>query len=124
MKRKTTTIFAILAMVMLWGCTYNVNVTQRDVASWANSIYNAQYDDYFTWFEPNAEGKLVLKPGTPEKQKEVLMAKKLIFTELQPLLLIYSSYVESGTVPTGVIITDVEGRIVTLINDLIKEGAK
>lgn len=124
MKRKTTTVFIILAVVMLWGCTYNLRITQRDVASWANSIYNAQYDDYLTWFTKNADGTYTLKSGTPDKQKEILVAKKVIFTELQPLLIIYSSYVETGVVPTGIIITDIETRIVRLINDLITKGSK
>lgn len=124
MKRKTTTIFMILCLVMLWGCTYNIRITQRDVATWANNIYIAQYDDYLSWFEKSPEGKLVLKPNVPEKQREILAAKKEIFIELQPLLLIYSSYADSGTVPTGVIIADVETRLVQLVNNLIKEGAK
>ena len=124
MKRKATTLFLFLCALMLVGCTFNIKITQRDVATWANNIYNAQYDDYLSWFEKNAEGKLVLKPNVPEEQKEILAAKKKIFMELQPLLIVYSSYVETGTVPTGTIIGDVEARLVTLVNNLIKEGAK
>jgi len=124
MKRKTTTMFMFLAIVMLWGCTYNVRLTNRDLAAWANNIYIAQYDDYLSWFERNADGKLVLKPDVPEKQKQVLIAKQDIFIDLHPLLMMYSSYVASGTVPTGVVIADVEARLIHLVNDLIQKGAK
>ena len=125
MKRKTITIFMALMLVSLFGCaTFEKQITRRDIASWANSIYIAQYDDYLTWFNQQPDGSYVLKPGTPEKQRVVLVRKKEIFVELQPLLLIYSAYVESGITPVGVIIAGVEARMIALVNDLIKEGAK
>ena len=121
---RTKRCFLVLCVLALLGCTYNIKITQQDVATWANNIYNAQYDDYLSWFTKNAEGTLVLKPNVPTEQKAILVAKKKIFMELQPLLIVYSSYVETGAVPTGMIIGDVEARLVTLVNTLIKEGAK
>jgi hypothetical protein len=109
---------------MLFGCTYNIQITQRDVATWANNIYSAQYDDYLTWFDKQPDESYVLKPNVPEKQIDILVAKKAIFTELEPLLVIYSLYVETGVAPAGTIIVDVEARLVKLVNDLITKGAK
>ena len=121
---RTKRCLLVLCALMLLGCTYNIKLTQKDLATWANNIYNAQYDDYLTSFQKNAEGDLVLKPNVSAEKKKILVAKKKIFVELEPLLLIYSSYVESGTVSTGTIIGNVEARLVTLVNNLIKEGAK
>jgi hypothetical protein len=89
-----------------------------------NAIYNAQYADYKTWFVKDAQGNDVLKPGTPEAQRQVLIRKKQIFTELQPLLITYSEYARTGTVPTGTVIVDVEAKAVKLVNDLIAQGGK
>jgi hypothetical protein len=124
LKQKTTKIFLALCVVMLFGCTYNIQITQRDVATWANNIYSAQYDDYLTWFDKQPDESYVLKPNVPEKQIDILVAKKAIFTELEPLLVIYSLYVETGVAPAGTIIVDVEARLVKLVNDLITKGAK
>jgi hypothetical protein len=111
-----------IALVLLAACTYNVQITQKDTASWMNAIYNAQYADYLSWFEKDSAGVLVLKPGTPEAQRQVLADKKKVFTKLHPLLLIYSEYVNTGIVPAGVLISDVEAAAVTYINELIQSS--
>jgi hypothetical protein len=69
----------LLLMILPMGCaTFDKTITNRDVASWANTIYNAQYDDYLTWFIKQDDGSYVLKPNTPEAQKDILVYKKKI----------------------------------------------
>lgn len=104
--------------------TGSIAISQKDTASWMNAIYNAQYADYLTWFVKDAQGKDVLKPNTPEAQRQVLIKKKAIFTELHPLLITYSEYVKTGVAPSGTVIATVEARAVQLVNDLIAEGGK
>ena len=129
--RKSRDILRVIAFLMLLpmffiggqGCaTFDKQITDRDVASWANAIYNAQYDDYLTWFNKQTDGSYVIKPNVSEEQKEILVTKKKIFIELQPLLLIFSEYVQTGVKPTAVLITNVEARIIQLVNDLIEGG--
>ena len=132
MKRSASVgVLMLMVMVMLVGCvtpgtpsTETVQITQRDTATWMNSIYNAQYADYLTWFVKDATGKTVIKPGTPEAQKDVLVMKKQIFAELQPLLITYSTYVATGVAPSGTVIADVEARAIQLVNALIMTGGK
>jgi len=127
MKKSSRAVFAVymVALIILVnGCTYNLQITTKDTASWMNSIYNAQYNDYLSWFVKDANGNLVVKPDTPDTQKVVLNRKKAIFTKLHPLLITYSEYARTGIVPTGVIITDVEAQAIGYVNDLIAEGGK
>jgi hypothetical protein len=90
-------------------------------------MYNAQYNEYLTWFEKDAEGKYKTKDSVTEKQKEILRIKKRIFTELHPLLEAYSIYASTKSSPKGFDMDLVEDRIVELINRLValsieKEG--
>ena len=123
--RKKITVLAFVLVFLLTACaTINIKMTDRDIASWMNSIYNAQYKDYLSWFNKDAQGNYVLKPNVPEAQKEVLRNKKEIFTKLHPLLITYSEYVKTGVVPTGVVIDDVAAQATKYINDLIADGGK
>lgn len=121
MLNKRIYTLAILLVLITAACaTVNVKMTQQDAADWMLSIYNAQYDEYKTWFVPNDKGELVLKPGTPAKQVAILQKKKAIFKEVWPLLMTYAEYAKTGVVPPGVVISEVEARAVLLINNLVR----
>lgn len=82
-------------------------------------MYNAQYEEYKTWFEADSEGALKTKASVTEEQKRILRVKKRIFTELHPLLEAYAIYASTSQSPKGFNMDLVEDRIVELINRLV-----
>jgi len=117
-------------MFLLANCaTLNINLTPKKASAWMNNIYAAQYDEYLTWFDVIGYDKTTNKPiyklkaNVPDKQKEILKVKKVIFTELEPLLKDYSSYAATG-IKTP-LIDQVIARAVELVNQLVEmEGDK
>lgn len=128
MKRKFLPV--CLLLVLLAGCaTVDVQLTPKDAADWMLSIYNAQYDEYKSWFawdaatndfKKDVNGNAIMKAGTPPAQVAILQKKKQIFKEVWPLILTYAEYAKTGTVPKGTVIGDVESRAVALINELVR----
>ena len=130
--KKTLLMLALIVTSYLVGCIgsqSNVRMTQDEIALWMNGTYMAQVRDYKTWFVVDqstgkfavdpATGKNIFKPGTPDKQKQVLRDKKKIFDELYPLLKAYNTYVITGTTEPGVVISQVQSQAVKLINQLL-----
>ena len=115
-------------MVIANCATMNINLTPKSASAWMNNIYAAQYDEYLTWFDItgyDADNKPIykLKANVPDKQKEILKVKKVIFTELEPLLKDYSAYAATGE-KTPLIDQAIE-RAVELVNQLVKmKGGK
>lgn len=70
------------------------------------SMYNAQYDDYQL---------TAAIPDLSEDQKEILRTKKEIITEVYPMIQIYISYAESGTIPS----VETETLIIQQLNRLL-----
>jgi hypothetical protein len=125
---KKILLISLLVGLMV-GCSYNVQLTKKDASLWMLDIYNAQYEEYKTWFvvDPatgkfavDKDGNAILKPGTPDKQITILQTKKKIFTEVWPLILIYAQYADTGEVPPGTLISTVEARAINLINELVR----
>jgi hypothetical protein len=85
-----------------------------------NSMYNAQYEEYKTWFEEDDTGTLRPRSTLTEQQRKILRIKKRIFTELHPLLEAYSIYASTSESPGGFDMDLVEDRIIELINRLVK----
>ena len=111
-------IIAFLFTGLIAGCAHQ-ELTSKHTALWMNKTYNVEYSEYLSHFTVEDNG-YVLRPGTTEKQIEILKKKKTILTEVYPLIRIYTQYELDGYVPAGVIMTEVESRIMLLINQLIR----
>lgn len=107
----------LLVVLLLCACSH---LTVKKTSIWMNSMYNAQYNEYITWFEADATGELRTKASVTERQKEILRVKKRIFTELHPLLEAYSIYASTSQSPKNFNMELVEDRIVELINRLVR----
>jgi hypothetical protein len=84
-----------------------------------NSMYNAQYREYLTWFDKDSEGVYQIRDAVTEKQKKILRIKKSIFVELHPLLDAYAIYASTARSPEGFDMRIVEERIMDLLNRLL-----
>ena len=109
-------VVLLIAVTFCCACS-SLNIKKTSI--WMNSMYNAQYNEYLTWFEKDAEGKWKTRDSVTEEQKEILRVKKRIFTELHPLLEAYSIYASTSESPRGFNMDLVEDRIVLLINRLV-----
>jgi len=116
MKCAKTNVVLLVAVTFFCACS---SLTVKKTSTWMNSMYNAQYNEYLTWFEQDAEGKWKSKSTVTEEQKDILRVKKRIFTELHPLLEAYAIYASTSESPKGFNMDLVEDRIVELINRLV-----
>lgn len=80
-------------------------MTSKEKATWMMGIYRSQDKDF---------RNQVARPDLTNEQKAILREKKKIMTQAWPLIKTYTSYVDSGAVPTR----EVEDQIIKLINDL------
>jgi len=101
----------ILVLLAFVGCAHLAEKpwserTPKEKAIWMDGIYNAQYDEY----EIRAA-----RPDLTEDEREALRTKKQIFTEVWPLLKVYSKYAESGIVAP----LEIEVTILDLLNRLM-----
>lgn len=115
MKRKMNRV-VLLSLIILVSCS---QLTAKKTSIWMNSMYNAQYNEYLTWFEKDSEGNWKTKDSVSEEQKNILRMKKRIFTELYPLIEAYAIYASTSQSPKGFDMSLVEDRIVELINRLV-----
>lgn len=117
--RRTQTGIALL-LVLVCFCACPSALTHKKTSTWMNSMYNAQYAEYLTWFQKDADGKWKTRDTVTEEQKQILRVKKRIFVELHPLLDAYAIYAETSESPKGFDMSIVESRIIELINRLVK----
>lgn len=93
--RSTRAILVALAVVCV-ACTANVGLVPpeqmrpMELATYAMSIYNAQYDDYMA--------KATL-PNLSEAEKRILRAKKDSLTAAWPIIKTYAWYVDNSHYP-------------------------
>ena len=85
----------IVLMLMLSACAEQgmkspSDMSPKEIAIWADKVYVAEYDGY----ELEAAN-----PNLTEDQKVILRQKKMILTELHPLLMTYNAYIDSGVLP-------------------------
>ena len=111
---------ATILLIVLMLCVSCSSLTVKKTSIWMNSMYNAQYEEYKTWFEEDDTGTLKPRSSVTEQQKKILRIKKRIFTELHPLLEAYAIYASTSESPGGFDMDLVEDRIIELINRLVK----
>lgn len=115
LKRKLLALLVMLLLVASCGAFQKVKELRFDEMSseqkavWMNDIYSSQYDDYKV---------MAIMPNLTESQKKMMRVKKKIFTEVWPLLKLYSKYVATGVIPAA----ELEAKIMKLLNRLISEG--
>jgi hypothetical protein len=80
-------------------------MTHKERATWMMGIYNSQARDYKA---------MVARTDLTNEQKDILRKKKSIMTQVWPMINTYTTYINSGAVPTK----EVEDQIIKLINDL------
>ena len=107
-------VILVLFLAFIYGCPGLIpgdlkspaEMTPKELSTWANGIYNAQYDNYEI---------LAARTDLTEDYKVMLRKKKEILTELWPYLKLYTGYVDSGAVPTA----ELEAKIIGLVDRLI-----
>ena len=117
MKPARTGIALLIVLMFCFACS---SMNLKKTSSWMNSMYNAQYNEYLTWFEKDEEGNWKTRDTVTEKQKEILRIKKRIFVELHPLLDAYAIYASTSESPQGFDMRVIEARIIELINRLVQ----
>lgn len=100
----------IICVMFLVACATNGvksldDMTHKERATWMMGVYNSQARDYKA---------MVARPDLADSQKEMLRQKKALLTQLWPMVNTYTTYVDSGVVPTR----EVEDQIIKIINDL------
>ena len=115
MNRKRS-ILLVLAIFIIAGCqTLNVNAkpwaqqTPKEKANFMLGVYNAQYDDTM---------RMASAPISTPAQKQIVVKKKAILTQIRPLLTVYLVMVDSGMKPTP----EDEAALLALINQLATIG--
>ncbi len=113
--RKAEYMFLILlAVVFLVSCvTTNQDkglksfsdMSHKERATWMMGIYNSQARDYKA---------MVARTDLTNAQKDILRKKKAALTQVYPLISTYTTYIDSGAIPTR----QVEDEILQLITDL------
>jgi hypothetical protein len=116
MRHARTGAVLLIVVAFCFACS---QLTAKKTSIWMNSMYSAQYEEYLTWFEKDADDKWKSKDSVTEEQKEILRVKKRIFVELHPLLEAYAIYASTSASPKGFDMDLVEDRIVDLINRLV-----
>lgn len=101
-------LLALVCLAALHGCgTGQIpkwsDFTDKDKATFLNGIYNQEFDAYKA---------AVARPGLTDAQKDVLAAKKKVFTEVWPLLKLYTAYAEKGQLVPA----DLEPEILRLLS--------
>lgn len=112
-QRKGMFVFVVILMIFLFSCVPGQksdlksisDMTPKERVTWMLSVYNSQTRDYKA---------MVAKTDLTNEQKEVLRKKKAIMIQVYPMINTYTTYVDSGAVPTK----EVEDQIIDLINDL------
>lgn len=103
-------MMVLLLFLVLPSCTKHSkafqDMTSKEKATWMLSVYNAQYDDYK--FQ-------AARLDLDEVQKKLLRSKKEVFTEVYPLIMTYTGYVDSGVIP----VPELETMIVTNLERLL-----
>lgn len=109
MKRKICIVPIVLIMVVsLMACATTFNqkpLTAKQQGVVWFSIYNSTYDDTMN---------VMKNPAATPAQKEIAQKKKVILTQVWPLLQIYASVVDSGATPDA----DITKSITDLMNHL------
>jgi len=83
----------------------------KDMGLYFNQTYNAQYRDTM---------EMATLPNPTQAQKEMVITKKVILSQVWPLIKSYDAIVKNGGIPT----IDVEQKINKLINQLVTQVAK
>jgi hypothetical protein len=116
---------------MLQGCaTLNVQLTKKDVVTWALTIYSDQYDSYLEdVLKPTVAPEIrqavkknpklltpdMIRTDIPEEKRIVLREKKKILTKLWAVLLTIRPFIDTGQTPPA----DMEEQLISLTNQLI-----
>ena len=107
MKKKITIIVAMF-LIFTVGCAgWQVQqlTTKQQAAIWFN-VYSSAYDDTMT---------MANNPMITPAQKELVVKKKAVLTQVWPLLKVYSAIVDSGGTPDAA----TTNQIINLINQLV-----
>lgn len=101
--RLTLAILGALAVVFVASCaTINIKpiaeMTPKEKATFFMSVYSDQAENYKT---------LVASPDLTDAQRDVMRTKKQIMTEVYPLIMLYSGYVDAGAVPDAAVETQI-----------------
>lgn len=135
-RTKLLVLVLVLVAFVFVGCQNNIKtpdeMTPKEKAAFFLSMYNKQFDGYLdTIIDPALpfaerealkesikDGAVLpadkMNPNLTNEQKDILRTKKEIMTEVYPLISLYTSYAESGSVPSA----ETETQIISLLDRL------
>lgn len=104
LRHEVATVVALVLAMLIVACTGNLRLTKADQLIFMYKTFNAQYEDYLA---------MAKKTDLTESQKDVLRKKKPILEELQKLIPLYDTALNTGHVSPGQ-----EQQIFDLLNSL------
>jgi len=86
----------LIALMVIGACTFDnlkpvSEMTPKEKAAFFMAMYNAQDINYRT---------MAAMPNLTEPQKEMMREKKMVLTQVYPLISVYVSYVDQGAAPS------------------------
>ena len=95
----------IAALLVMYGCATTQPLTAKQRATVILGVYNAEYNDTMA---------IMSSPTSTPAQRAMGAKKKVILTQIWPLLKIYTSIVDGGGTPDQ----QTEDQLMKLINQL------
>lgn len=111
MKPFTRTAFAVVFLFAVVACTANVGLvppeqmSPRELATYAMSLYNSQYNDYMA---------RVTLSDLSDVEKTVLKTKRASLVTAWPILRTFAWYVDTGQVPPA----GLQAQVITWLNSV------
>ena len=96
--KKLATLLVVIALVV--GCA-GMTIKPPDILYQAESIYNAQHDDYMSFFSYNAMVQsYVLRPDVPNEMIPTLQLRKQILDDFEKAIKAYRVFVKANETPS------------------------
>ena len=111
-KRIQVSLLLIMALALVSGCVNGKVMSQKQQATIWMDTYNAQYDDCLA---------VLINPASTETQLVIARQKKVVLTQVWPMLKIYADIVDKGGTPTEQLIGDIS-KLMNQLTGLAQGG--
>jgi len=111
-RRLQCVVLMFLALVLVSGCVNGKVMSQKQQATIWMDTYNAQYDDCLA---------VLINPASTETQLAIAKQKKVVLTQVWPMLKIYADIVDKGGTPTEQLIGDIS-KLMNQLTGLAQGG--
>ena len=111
-KRIQVSLLLIMALALVSGCVNGKVMSQKQQATIWMDTYNAQYDDCLA---------VLINPASTETQLAIARQKKVVLTQVWPMLRVYADIVDKGGTPTEQLISDIS-KLMNQLTNLAQGG--